>query len=83
MNKVFVKLYVPLIENNYEIFIPIDKEICDIIKLLVKGIDDLVDTDYRLTSETALYNRSTGEKYDSKLKVIDTDIQNGIELLLA
>lgn len=83
MNKVFIKLYVPLIDNNYEIFIPIDKEICDIIKLLVKGIDDLVDTDYRLTSETALYSRSTGEKYDSNLKVIDTDIQNGIELLLA
>ncbi|MDD3187345.1 MAG: hypothetical protein PHD02_02590 [Bacilli bacterium] len=82
MNKVFIKLYVPLIENNYEMFIPIDKEICDIIKLLVRAINELVDTDYSLTSETGLYNRVTGEKYDSKVKICDTDIKNGMNLIL-
>jgi len=83
MNKVFVKLYVPLVEENYEIFIPINKEICDIIKLLVKAINELVDTDYLLTNETGLYNKDTGEKYNSELKICDTDIKNGIELILA
>lgn len=83
MNKVFVKLYVPLVEESYEIFIPINKEIYDIIKLLVKAINELVDTDYLLTSETGLYNKSTGEKYNSELKICDTNIKNGIELILA
>ena len=83
MNKVFIKLYVPLIEETYEMFIPIDKEICDIIKLLVKAINDLVDTDYALTTETGIYNKATGEKYDSNLKVCNTNIKNGIDLVLA
>jgi len=82
MNKVFIKLYVPLIEQNYEMFLPINKPICDIIKLLVKAIDELVDTDYALTNETGLYNKETGEKYNSDSKIIDTDIKNGIELIL-
>lgn len=82
MNKVFVKLYVPWIDEKYEIFLPINKEICDIIKLLVKAINELVDTDYGLTTELGLYNRETGEKYNPELKVIDADIKNGIELIL-
>ena len=82
MNKVFVKLYVPWIDEKYEIFLPINKEICDIIKLLVKAINELVDIDYELTTETGLYNRVTGEKYNQESKICDSDIKNGIELVL-
>ena len=82
MNKVFIKLYVPIIEQKYEMFMPINKPICDIIELLVRAINDLVDSDYALTTETGLYNKDTGEKYNSDLKIIDTDIKNGIELIL-
>ena len=32
---------------------------------------------------TGLYNKSTGEKYNSELKICDTNIKNGIELILA
>ena len=82
MNKVFVKLYVPWIDEDYEIFLPINKEICDIIKLLVRAINELVDTEYELTSELGLYNKATGEKYSLDSKIYDTDIKNGIELVL-
>lgn len=82
MNKVFVKLYVPLIEQKFEIFIPINKEICDIIKLLVKAINDLADCTYDYNNETCLYNKETGEKYNLNDKIINTNIKNGTQLIL-
>lgn len=82
MNKVFIILYVPLIEEKYELFIPINRKICDIIELLVRAIDDLVDTNYILANETGLYNKETGKKYDSEVKICNTDIKNGVELIL-
>lgn len=82
MNKVFIKLYVPLIEQKFEIFIPINKEMCDIIKLLVKAINELADCTYDYNKETGLYNKDTGEKYSPSTKVIDTDIKNGTQLIL-
>lgn len=82
MNKILVSLYVPLIEQKFEIFIPINKEICDIIKLLVKAINELVDCNYDYNTETGLYNKDTGEKYILDKKIIETDIKNGTQLIL-
>lgn len=82
MNKVFVKLYVPLIEKKYEVFIPINKQICDIIKLLVKAIHEMTGNDYVFNTETGLYDRNTGLKYNQNLKVVDVNIKNGVEIVL-
>ena len=82
MNKVYVKLYVPLIEENYELFIPVNKEISDIVKLLVKSVQELNDCNYDYNSETGLYNKDTGIKYKNDKLLIDTDIKNGTKLIL-
>lgn len=82
MNKVYVKLYVPLIEENYELFIPVNKEISDIVKLLVKSVQELNDCNYDYNSETGLYNKDAGIKYENDKLLIDTDIKNGTKLIL-
>ena len=35
MNKVLVKLYVPLLEVEYDIWLPLNKRIADVIILLI------------------------------------------------
>ena len=37
MNKVLVKLYVPIIEEQYDIWVPLNRKICNVIKLLIKA----------------------------------------------
>jgi hypothetical protein len=78
--KVLIKLYVPEVEESYEAYIPINKTIYTVNKLLA----DLVRTHSREITENKtlkLYNRYTGMLYDYTKIVRDTDIRNGSQLV--
>ena len=58
MNKVLVFVYVPLIEQEYELFIPINRKIGMIKKLICKAIIELSDNNYRVNKSVKLSNKS-------------------------
>ena len=64
MSKVLVKLYVPLIECQYDILIPSNKKVHKVIKLLVKSINELNGGYYTITEMPMLYDKITAEMYD-------------------
>jgi len=79
-NKVLVEIIVPDIDRRFEIFIPINKKIGNIIILLEKAIKEIDD---RYTkSGNSLYNRDTGFRYQVDIIVYNTDIRNGTSLIL-
>lgn len=82
MNKVLVKIYIPMMEKEYDVWIPLNRSISTIITLLVKGVSDLNKGCYTPKNIPTLYNKKTAEIYDTNKKVIETDIRNGTELLL-
>lgn len=82
MDRVLVKLYVPMLEEIYDIWIPSHKRIGNVIYLLVKAINELNDGCYQPTKMPVLYNKLTGEAYDINLSVKETTIRSGIELIL-
>lgn len=82
MNKVLIKLYVPLIEKKYELWIPINKRIYNIIALIVKAINELNDYEYQINTMPLLYNRKTAKEYNVNSIIKETDIRNGTELIL-
>ena len=43
MNKILIRLYVPSIEEKYDLKIPINKKVSEIIVLLIKAIDEISD----------------------------------------
>ncbi len=79
MNKVLINLYIPAIEKEYDVWIPINKKIYNIIILLIKGIKD---ENFNPQNMPLLYNKSTGECYDINLSVQETDIKNATEIIL-
>jgi len=81
-NKFLIRLYVPLIESTFEIWIPPNKKIDNIIHLLVKAIFEQSKGNYKPESLPNLYNKATAEIYKLEDKVIDTNIRNGSELIL-
>ena len=81
-NKLLVELIVPQIDQKYNLYIPINKKVGNIIVLLNKAISDLTNGVYVGTNKTFLYNRDTGNKYDINQIVINTDIRNGTSLVL-
>lgn len=82
MDKVFVKLYIPMLEEIYDVWIPSHKRIYNVIILLVKAINELNDNCYRPKKMPILYDKLTAEIYDVNLKVNETTIRSGVELIL-
>lgn len=81
-NKFLVELIVPEIEQNYMIYIPINKKIGNIIVLLNKSVTELSNGLYVGTNKTALYDKKSGEKYGINELVRNTNIMNGSTLIL-
>lgn len=81
-NKILIELEIPLIEKKYDLFIPINKKIGTIKKLIEKALVELIDNDYEIREDTNLYSKDTGEIYDVNKTVRDTDLQNGSRVIL-
>ena len=82
MNKVLVKLYVPTVEKEYDIWIPLNRRIYTVIKLIVKAINELTNGEYSPAKFPMLYDRKTAKLYDINLTVGETTIRNGTEIIL-
>ena len=54
MDKVLVKLYVPMLEEIYDVWIPYNKKIYNVIVLLIKAINDLNGNYYKPLIQQAL-----------------------------
>lgn len=82
MNEVLVKLYVPMVDEQYDIWIPLDKKIHTIIKLLVKSVNEFTKGYYTPSKMPYLYDKITAKAFDINLKLIQTEIRNGTELIM-
>jgi len=81
-NKVLIEIIVPELEQRYNIYIPINKKIGNLIVLLNKAVKELSNGVYEGTKKTALYNKTTGEKYSINVLIRETNIRNGSILVL-
>ena len=79
--KVLVTILVPEIEKNFEIYLPVNKTIGEVLKLINKLINESTSGIYPKRNKLALCNRFTNEIYPFNKFVRDTDIRNGTQLV--
>ena len=82
MNKVLVKLYVPMLDESYDVFIPVNEIVWRIKKLLIKSVSDLSYINLDINKNYILINIETGTIYDDNNIIISTDIRNSTSLAL-
>ena len=82
MNKVLVTIYLPLISEKYDVWIPVNKKLYNVIILLTKGVNEINSQYYQMKKIPIMYNKLTGISYDLNCYVKDTDISNGTEIIL-
>lgn len=82
MNKVLIKLYVPIMEYEYDVWIPVNKKVHNVILLLLKGLNELSTGEYEPTKMPMLYDKMTAKLYNINLTVKENNIINGSELIL-
>lgn len=81
-NKILIELEIPLLEKTYDLFIPINKKIGTVKKLIETSLQELTGTDYEIREDTNFYSKDTGEIYDVNKTVRDTDLKNGSRIIL-
>ena len=81
-NKVLVELIVPEIDKTYQIYLPINKKIGNIINLLNEAFFELSNGELPQSKSNSLYNVDTLEMYLSDKLLINTNIRNGTRLVL-
>ena len=82
MNKLLVKVSYPRINQEYEMFIPINKTIAKILMLVQKAISE-INVDYiPVRKDAVLVKKSTGEVLAMTEIVKNTSIEQGDTLVI-
>ena len=81
-NKILIRLYIPLVERSYDIYIPINKTIGTIKSQIENGLIEITDGSYAKRKDTNFYSKDSGEIYDINKTVRETDLKNGSKIIL-
>ena len=79
--RVYVIIETPILDEKYELLVPIDRRIHELINLLIKNIPELSENYYK-NNKPNLFNKSTGEQYDMNLIIKNSNIKTGTRLVL-
>lgn len=82
MNKVLVNVYVPMLNNSYDVFIPLQSQLFEVTELIKKAVFELSEGQFMPTGETVISLKSTGEIPDANRTVFELGIENGAKLML-
>ena len=63
-NKILIELYIPLIEKNYDIYIPVNKKVGTIKELIEKALVEITDNAYIIKDSSNFFIFFTGQIYD-------------------
>ena len=77
-NKLLIDLYVLALDKRFELFIPVDEKIGNIVNLLDKSLLNMFPIDKKF----ALLNIDSGNIYKNNDLIRNIDIQNGTRLIL-
>ncbi len=81
-NKILVEIVVPEISQTFDVYLPINKKIGNIIALLNKAINELTNNCFPISQNKILYNMVTKEIYQSDILLFNTNVRNGSRLIL-
>lgn len=82
MTKYLVDIYIPAAGKHLDAFLPSNKQIGEVIQLLVSASETLVGSSYKGCPDTMLLNAESGAPYDHTLTVEEAGIRNASRLIL-
>ena len=81
-NKILVNISIPEIDKNYDMYLPLNKKVSTIIRLVEKTINQMNDEKISLSKNRLLIIYELGIRVEEDLLLKDTPIKNGSKLLL-
>jgi len=81
-NKVLVELIVPEADETFNVYLPINRRIGNIIALLNKSLFEYTNGAFIGNENTLLYDVQKGETYEINKLLRETDIRQGSKVIL-
>ena len=81
-NKLLVTVIVPLLEERYELFIPINKRISVVIKLIEKALNEMTNGYYPNKEGSIIIDAESGNVFDVNITVKESKMINGSKIIL-
>ena len=82
MEKVLVEVFVPVIGEAYDIFIPLKSDMSEVAQLLKKAVTELSNGHFVASEETSVCYRENGTIINVNMSVYELGIRNGSKLML-
>lgn len=80
--KLLITIEVPLLNESFDIFIPINKKIGTIKNYCLEVIQNITNNSITNPDTLRLYDKENSSIYDLNIYVKNSDIKNGTTLLL-
>ncbi len=80
--KIYVVVRVPMIEKEFDMYIPTTKKVGTIKNLILKMVEEQSDNIFKDDHHKSLYDKITGERINEEDYVKDSKIENGSKLIL-
>ena len=80
-NKILIEIIVPMIQEEYDIYIPVSKSVRQATQLLIKSINELSDGHFPIKDNNILL-KENGDVLAQNLTIKDNGIKNGDKIIL-
>lgn len=80
--KVLVEVAVPAAGTKYDVFIPLESRLGEVLKLLSCVLSELSEGKYKASENAVLCDARTGIILDVNIEVAELQIKNGSALML-
>ncbi len=81
-NKALVEITVPAAAQKYDVFIPLESRMSEVVKMVAGALSDLSGGKYKATDDAILCDAETGSIFNINMEVAELGIKNGSRLML-
>ena len=82
MDKILVTIYVPSIEEEFDVYLPINLQLIDVINSFQKDLVSLSDNNFEIIERPILYDELTGKILNNNNIVKNCGLNKGSRILL-
>ena len=82
MNKNLIELHIPAIDEHFDIFVPVDVSIKELIEIIASGVSEITDGKYIASKCEQLCLKEPIGILNPALTLQDYGIKNGMRLYL-
>lgn len=82
MDKVLVEVFVPVLDHSFDVFIPLQSPMFEVLELIKKAISEMSGGRFIANENTTICYREDGSIININLSVYELEIRNGSKLML-